>query len=748
MGIAFPWWRGLLIIAPYVGIGHVMSRTGFTFGNTDEIKASSDPLIIDQARRDMHERNMAAIKAWIPGVFEKLVSLRPRTRLLATPEGGIDLEVGGAGFHGRDATIHSRQQIDDFWKHPNRHAINVPSITDFDRQASEFMHRLVGRMVDSDMGFYDEPRDKRSYFLIVLGVGLGFHLDKLMEQTECSALILFEPNVEFLYQSTFTYDWATLFERLRRRGVRLSVTVSSDEAMITGDIRDFVRTTCPYGADGMAVFTHYESPVFSNVRNAVATMLWQFISGIGFFDDELFMIRHTYKNLMSGGAAFFNQVAAPITAPCFIVGGGPSKDTQYDFLRENQDKAIVVSCGTALENLLAEGIRPDFHFVMERDVTVYEMLKATSREVDLSGICMVASTTVDPRIKDLFEHSVLFFRRGLSPFPIFAREFDGASLHNCDPHVANAALDFMQRAGGRTFYFFGVDLGSLDRDKCHSEGSWPMRGDQPGFKVNSYTLGDPIPGNFGGTVFSNPIFRWVRGTLERAIAENRRGHTYFNCSDGGFIQGAVPTRISRLSLRPVEGGKEQIVERLVSSFPRHGSERFQIEWEHTGLGERIADLRDEVLACLDRNSELSDNTYLRDIMQKLYPRGGELGETILLRGTVAQALIIGEYFLNRLEASGDMGALEGIVRDELRVFLGRLQDEAEDVINHLEKGVPYDPAKYGIASLADAQSDTGLPPPQHLRRAAPMPDHPSVGRNHPCPCGSGFKYEQCHGRIT
>jgi preprotein translocase subunit SecA len=25
---------------------------------------------------------------------------------------------------------------------------------------------------------------------------------------------------------------------------------------------------------------------------------------------------------------------------------------------------------------------------------------------------------------------------------------------------------------------------------------------------------------------------------------------------------------------------------------------------------------------------------------------------------------------------------------------------------------------------------------------------PKVGRNEPCPCGSGKKYKQCHGRLA
>jgi preprotein translocase subunit SecA len=32
--------------------------------------------------------------------------------------------------------------------------------------------------------------------------------------------------------------------------------------------------------------------------------------------------------------------------------------------------------------------------------------------------------------------------------------------------------------------------------------------------------------------------------------------------------------------------------------------------------------------------------------------------------------------------------------------------------------------------------------------AAPVRAEPKVGRNEPCPCGSGKKYKHCHGQIV
>ncbi|HHS49935.1 MAG TPA: hypothetical protein ENN07_02350, partial [candidate division Zixibacteria bacterium] len=39
-----------------------------------------------------------------------------------------------------------------------------------------------------------------------------------------------------------------------------------------------------------------------------------------------------------------------------------------------------------------------------------------------------------------------------------------------------------------------------------------------------------------------------------------------------------------------------------------------------------------------------------------------------------------------------------------------------------------------------------IPPPQRGRPKAPVVKSERVGRNDPCPCGSGKKYKQCCGR--
>jgi preprotein translocase subunit SecA len=55
----------------------------------------------------------------------------------------------------------------------------------------------------------------------------------------------------------------------------------------------------------------------------------------------------------------------------------------------------------------------------------------------------------------------------------------------------------------------------------------------------------------------------------------------------------------------------------------------------------------------------------------------------------------------------------------------------------------YDEAPDALAEDPQAAADKGA-------ADAPTPfkrEGPKVGRNDPCPCGSGKKYKQCHGKL-
>jgi preprotein translocase subunit SecA len=76
--------------------------------------------------------------------------------------------------------------------------------------------------------------------------------------------------------------------------------------------------------------------------------------------------------------------------------------------------------------------------------------------------------------------------------------------------------------------------------------------------------------------------------------------------------------------------------------------------------------------------------------------------------------------------------LEAAERQRLRAQAGRMQ------FQHPETG-GFGADEEAAQALAQAEVGEGV-----LMRAA----GPKVGRNDPCPCGSGKKFKQCHGQLS
>ena len=75
----------------------------------------------------------------------------------------------------------------------------------------------------------------------------------------------------------------------------------------------------------------------------------------------------------------------------------------------------------------------------------------------------------------------------------------------------------------------------------------------------------------------------------------------------------------------------------------------------------------------------------------------------------------------------------------------QLEQAAEDMESRAERiaNVTY------TAPTETGEVETVLDPRTSVQAAAPFGDQvPRVGRNDPCPCGSGKKYKQCHGKLA
>ncbi len=77
-------------------------------------------------------------------------------------------------------------------------------------------------------------------------------------------------------------------------------------------------------------------------------------------------------------------------------------------------------------------------------------------------------------------------------------------------------------------------------------------------------------------------------------------------------------------------------------------------------------------------------------------------------------------------------------QDEAALIEQKRREEAEREKLAFEHAVASGMAAVDPEAAAEPEPE----PPQTFTRP-----QPKVGRNEPCPCGSGKKYKQCHGQL-
>ncbi len=125
-----------------------------------------------------------------------------------------------------------------------------------------------------------------------------------------------------------------------------------------------------------------------------------------------------------------------------------------------------------------------------------------------------------------------------------------------------------------------------------------------------------------------------------------------------------------------------------------------------------------------------------------------LRQGIHLRG-YAQKQPKQEYKREAFELFGQL--LDSVKNEVTKVLMTvkvqsgeQLEQAAEDLEERAERiaNVTY------TAPNESGEAESKLDESTAVRPAAPAASLPRVGRNDPCPCGSGKKYKQCHGRLA
>jgi len=614
---------------------------------------------VAEAANDLWAENLAAFGRHMPELLGVLSKHVPLSRLVDNPDGSHDVEFRGqllydVAGNGTTGPQLARQAVEALrGTNRCRLLINPLDRKSLDATTLVYVSQLLKSGVDQGGAFLESPTEDTAYHLIVMGMGLGYHLAELMDLCKPLSICIVEPNPDFLFHSLALYDWRPLLERRAEWPASVSIFTADKADDMARLARIHCRHANPAATDGTLIVSSYANDAMDMATKQFRRDAHLIHTGLGFFRDELEMVRASYFNLVPhDDFRVFRRSDERVGMPAFIVGSGPSIDDDLEFIAANQDRAVIFCCGSALGVLLANGIKPDFQMMLENGEAPREMLEAIRQNYDFDGIRLIGSNTISPQIRPLFDRRAFFMRKSLSSYPLFS---PGAeySLEHSGPTVTNTGLDAALWSGFSEIYLFGCDLGARSPERHHSRSSpYHMADRKAGYDAN-VVFAQSLParelGNFGGIVFTNEIMTWSRDAMEGAIAGLGGGKRIMNCSDGIRIKGARPQVSSGIRLAPPKRPKAQIVDALWDRFPEATEFGFADRWRPAERMDQVRAFADRLIDVCRREPERS-HEFLHRIAPILIPDHERMPnfEEYFLRGTAFVSFISADYYIRRV----------------------------------------------------------------------------------------------------
>ena len=620
----------------------------------------------------LRARNLESFRRFLPGLHEALASHE-----ISAPAGSDDAPVSAAEVD--EAGRWAEQRLTGYWNAPRRARACPPESRTLDRPASQFAERLSNRANDEGLTFSKNYTSQKSYFVVVLGIGLGLHLDELAEETDCQCLILADSGFDDFYRSTFVFDWGPLLERFSGNR-RLDFVFTDAGEDISSFVKKTVQISNPCGLEGMHWFALRDEPLFDAAwDDFLQGNFANLLSRVGFFDDECYMLLHTYENLRGGNARV--PAGAYDSAPCpaFVIGTGPSLDDSIGTIKANQEGAVIFACGSAIDPLFAHGIVPDFVIIIEQDPNLLQYHEYTQEDHDLSGVCLIGAANVYPGLLTYHDDAILFFRPGLSTRAVFA-DGSGPVLNTSDPVVANAAVSFARRAGFTDIYLFGVDLGAKDPTRHHSQASaYTTRG-----LTYPDVLDIPVKGNLADTFYTSNVLLLSKSILEFHIRTNAGQARYYNCSDGAAIAGTVNTDPATLSLPP-HGNRREVARRIIEASPRYTRDAFDKAWRPGDLEQRIGEFGERIVS-LARDHDILSPAFMTALMKLLDFDSDANAAAMVFRGTIYYCLTVLTYYDLRAASDEQRRQFGELAAREFTAIVEEMRGHMVKIVRGLEDG--------------------------------------------------------------
>jgi hypothetical protein len=557
------------------------------------------------APNDKLANNLEAFKQFFPDIYNEYKYYTPKKWLpIANSEGEVNLiKIDSLhSWYGVSPKDDCTLNFESFNEQPNKDGLALGY------NGTKLAHYIHYQFVKETEELLKQAEEEVGALpsnvpsIIMFGLGVGYQLEKLLDEHTVEKLFICEPNPDFFYASLFAIDWQVIFETVEESETRIYLNIGDDGTNLFRDLLSQFYAIGPYILNSTYFYQSYYNASLNSAISQLREQLQVVISMGEYFDHAYYGIAHTKEGMRRKIPVLAANPASKLNyddkeVPIFIVGNGPSLDSSIDAIKEWQGQAIVISCGTALQALHRHGITPDFHAEIEQNRSTFDWAVLIGDSDYLKNITLISCNGIHPDTCDLYKDVMIAFKEGesstVSALNVLGRK-NFTALLNAFPTVSNFAIDLFSTIGFTSIYLIGVDLGFVDVKHHHSKSSgyYQENGDETYDYSDSANTSLIVPGNFRPKVNTKHEFKVSRQVIEQVTSAKPKGQEFYNCSDGAKISGTLPIRPDGLLIMATEQQKAQIVEKLktlIFSTEQLGNyvEKFEKQFSHDLLIEEL-----------------------------------------------------------------------------------------------------------------------------------------------------------------
>lgn len=524
---------------------------------------------------DKYSANLAAFKTYFPKIYTEFENYNPLKWIpVSNAAGEINIIKKDSlhSWYGADPKQDCLLNFENFNEQPTRDGL-VLGYTG--TKLAHYIHYKFVKETEELLRQSEEevgtlPEDVPS--IIMFGLGVGYQLEKLLDKHKVEKLFICEPNRDFFYASLFAIDWRHILETVDQSKSRIYLNIGDDGTNLFRDLLNQFYSIGPYILNSTYFYQSYYNASLNTAITQLREQLQVVISMGEYFDHAYYGIEHTKEGMKRQLPVLVANPSSTLSyddkeVPIFIVGNGPSLDSSIEAIKEWQSQSIVISCGTALQALHKHGITPDFHAEIEQNRSPHDWAILIGDLEYLKQITLISCNGIHPDTCDLYKDVMVAFKEGESSTVSTMRVLGQQHfelLQNAFPTVSNFVCDLFSTLGFTSVYLIGVDLGFVNVKHHHSKSSGYYN--EEGNEIHDYTkranTSLMVPGNFRPQVNTKHEFKVSRQVIEQVTQKKPKGQSFYNCSDGARIHGALPIRPDGLLIVATESQKKQAIEQM------------------------------------------------------------------------------------------------------------------------------------------------------------------------------------------